>query len=64
MTPGMGRGGADRLRHLAKFCFLRARLCAAQEPLRRAADALAGRLRAGGPDAELQPAQRGVRLGA
>ena len=25
---------------------------------------LAGRLRAGGPDAELQPAQRGVRLGA
>ena len=38
--------------------------CAAAEPLRRAADALAGRLRAGGPDAELQPAQRGVRLGA
>ena len=26
--------------------------------LRRAADALAGRLRAGGPDAELQPAQQ------
>ena len=48
----------------SKLRLLRARLRAAEEPLRRAADALAGRLRAGGPDAELQPAQRGVRLGA
>ena len=34
-----------------------------RNPLRRAADELAGRLRAGGADAQLQPTQRGVNLG-
>ena len=64
LVPRVGAGGAHRVRLVAQLGLLRARLCAAAEPLRRAADELAGRLRAGGPDAELQPAQRGVRLGA
>ena len=64
LVPRVGARGAHRVRLVAQLRLLRARLCAAEEPLRRAADELAGRLRAGGPDAELQPAQRGVRLGA
>ena len=63
LVPRVGARGAHRVCLVAQLGLLRARLCAAQEPLRRAADELAGRLRAGGADAQLQPTQRGVNLG-
>ena len=61
LVPCVGARGAHRVCLVAQLGLLRARLCAAQEPLRRAADELAGRLRAGGADAQLQPAQGGLR---
>ena len=61
--PAWALAARIRVRLVAQLRLLRARLCAAEEPLRRAADELAGRLRAGGADAQLQPTQCGVNLG-
>ena len=52
--PRLGAGGAHRLCHLAQLGLLRARLCPPQDPLRRAADVGARRLRPGGAHAQLQ----------